>query len=161
MKAQVVVVGLGSNLGDRFARLQEAVDALARANGVRVMAVSPVYETDPVGPPQPRFLNAAVRLETDLALPDLLSLTLSIEVAAGRVRHERWGPRTLDIDILWAEQAIEMPQLTVPHPRLLDRSFALAPLLDVLPEAPSALHERLSVLGGPPKPVREALRAPK
>jgi 2-amino-4-hydroxy-6-hydroxymethyldihydropteridine diphosphokinase len=156
-----VVVGLGANLGDRLKNLQKAVDDLAAARQVRVVSVSPVYATEPVGPPQPRFLNAALRLETTLSLEELHALTRSIEDDAGRVRAERWGPRTLDIDILWAEERSEVPQLTIPHPRLEERPFALAPLLDVLPEAPRALSERLSALGGPPKRARETLSSPK
>jgi 2-amino-4-hydroxy-6-hydroxymethyldihydropteridine diphosphokinase len=156
-----VVVGLGANLGDRLKNLQDAVDGLAAASRVRVTSVSAVYETEPVGPPGPLFLNAALRLETTLPLEELHALTRSIEDAAGRVREERWGPRTLDIDILWAEEELDVPQLTVPHPRLMERRFALAPLLDVLPEAPEALGERLSALGGPPKRAPETLSSPK
>ncbi|MEO6420880.1 MAG: 2-amino-4-hydroxy-6-hydroxymethyldihydropteridine diphosphokinase [Polyangiaceae bacterium] len=141
-----VVVGLGANLGDRLASLQAAVDALARIASVAL--VSSVYESAPVGgPPQPEFLNAAVLLRwdrtdrphhgIDKTAADLLALlaeTQAIERALGRLSAERWGPRAIDLDILWAEGAIVAnPRLTVPHPRLTERAFALVPLLEVCP----------------------------
>ena len=99
-------------------------------------AVSSLYETPPVGPPQPMFLNAAVALTTELDPPGLLLALLSIEQRLGRVRRERWGPRTLDLDILWnAGMRWDTPELTVPHPELRRRAFALRPLLDVAPRA--------------------------
>ncbi len=130
-----VVIGLGSNLGDRLENLRAGVRGLARFSGGSVRT-SPVYETDPVGPPQPRFLNAAALLELDQAPRDLLRGLLSIERALGRVRTERWGPRILDLDILWIEGLTwDDAELTVPHEHLLVRAFALRPLLDLIPEA--------------------------
>ena len=128
-------LGLGSNLGDRLAHLQLAVDHLASADGVRVTAVSPVYETDPVGgPAQDDFLNAVVAVDTDLEPLALLAECAAAEAAAARVRDVRWGPRTLDVDVLWIEgyESAE-PVLTVPHPRMAERAFVLAPLHDLDP----------------------------
>jgi 2-amino-4-hydroxy-6-hydroxymethyldihydropteridine diphosphokinase len=128
------VIGLGSNLGDRRALLAEAVRALGAVG--HVGRVSPLYETAPVGPPQPPFLNAALVLTTDLEPLALLDALLAIERRLGRVRLERWGPRLVDLDILWsADGAFDSERLTVPHPELRHRAFALRPLLDVRPDA--------------------------
>ncbi|MGC4091466.1 MAG: 2-amino-4-hydroxy-6-hydroxymethyldihydropteridine diphosphokinase [Polyangiaceae bacterium] len=129
-----VVVGLGSNLGDRRATLHDAVRA-QRALG-SVSALSYLYESAPVGPPQPDFLNAALRLTTELSPAALLTALLEIERLAGRERRVRWGPRTLDLDILWINgRAVSSAELQVPHPELELRPFALLPLLDVAPDA--------------------------
>jgi 2-amino-4-hydroxy-6-hydroxymethyldihydropteridine diphosphokinase len=128
-------LGIGSNLGDRLAYLQLAVDHLAVAPGVRVTAVSPVYETDPVGGPvQDDFLNAVVAVDTDLDPDALLTACAAAETAAQRVRDVRWGPRTLDVDVLWIDGYTSTdPVLTVPHPRMAERAFVLAPLHDLDP----------------------------
>lgn len=129
-----VVVGLGANLGDRRATLVAAVSALARLGAIQ--AVSSLYETEPVGPPQPAYLNAAVRGIFPLSPGELLQALLRIEQAFGRIRGERWGPRIIDLDILWIRGlAVTEDALVVPHPRLAERRFALVPLLDVEPEA--------------------------
>lgn len=129
-----IVLGLGSNLGDRAARLEFAVGRLGQI--AEVIALSSVYETAPIGPPQPHFLNAAVRLSTPDSATQLLARTLEIERLAGRERRERWGPRTLDIDLLWIRgRCVDEVALTIPHPRLHERPFALLPLLDVAPDA--------------------------
>jgi 2-amino-4-hydroxy-6-hydroxymethyldihydropteridine diphosphokinase len=130
--------GVGSNLGDRLAHLQFAVDGLAAEVG-RVVALSPIYETEPVGgPAQPDFLNAVVVIETARSPRDLLRVAKSLEAAAGREPPEagqRWGPRPLDIDILMVgDERIGEPDLVVPHPRIHQRAFVLAPLADVAPE---------------------------
>jgi len=124
-------LSLGSNLGDRRARLREAVDSLPD-----VVAVSPVYETAPVGgPEQDNFLNLVVELDTELTPFQLLGVCHRIESSAERVRETRWGPRTLDIDIIWMD-GIQMDEerLTIPHPRWKARRFVLAPLRDLAPE---------------------------
>jgi 2-amino-4-hydroxy-6-hydroxymethyldihydropteridine diphosphokinase len=128
-------VALGSNLGDRVAHLQSAVDGLHDAAGVTVVAVSRVYETDPVGgPEQDAYLDAVVAIDTELAPPALLALAQDLERAARRVRSERWGPRTLDVDLLlYDDDHIDTPDLTIPHPRMWERGFVLAPLRDVAP----------------------------
>lgn len=126
-------LGLGSNLGDRLGHLQFAVDELAAA-GCVVLAVSRVYETAPVGGPdgQGPYLNAVVRIGTDLDPWSLLALAHELEAGAGRVRDERWGPRTLDVDLLRCEGFVcADPALTVPHPRMHQRAFVLVPLADV------------------------------
>lgn len=128
------VIGLGSNLGDRRALLAGAVRSLREA--ARVLGVSALYETLPLGPEQPHFLNAAVRIATGETPECLLERLLGIERMAGRVRRERWGPRVLDLDLLWIRGlVVATPSLEVPHPELLGRAFALVPLLDVAPEA--------------------------
>jgi 2-amino-4-hydroxy-6-hydroxymethyldihydropteridine diphosphokinase len=132
-----VVVGLGANLGDALAALRAAVEAIAALPGVELLGVSPVYRTAPQGgPEQPDYLNAAVLLAVELDPLELLRRLQTIEHEHGRVRDVRWGPRTLDLDVLlWDERALDLPGLVVPHERLLERRFALEPLLDVLPEA--------------------------
>jgi 2-amino-4-hydroxy-6-hydroxymethyldihydropteridine diphosphokinase len=129
-------LAIGSNLGDRLAHLQLGVDALARVPGVRVAAVSGVYETAPVGgPPQDAFLNAVVAIETDLSEEELLRQCQQIEELAARERAERWGPRTLDVDILLVDETeFHSADLDIPHPRMWERGFVLAPLRDVAPE---------------------------
>ena len=127
--------GLGSNVGDRAAALQAAVDGLAAADGVTVVAVSPVYETDPVGgPEQPEYLNAVVAVDTDRTARELLELSKRLEEEAGRVPGERWGPRPLDVDVLLVgDDEVDEPDLVVPHPRLYERAFVMVPLADLDP----------------------------
>ncbi len=128
-------LALGSNLGDRLTNLQTAVDGLATTPGVSVVAVSNVYETDPVGPSQPDYLNAVASLETVLSARALLEAGQRLEKGAHRERRERWGPRTLDIDVLWVDgERVDQPDLRVPHPRMLERLFVLVPLADVAPD---------------------------
>ena len=130
-------LGLGSNLGDRPGNLQLAVDLLDRTEGVRVVRTSRVYETDPVGPPQPDYLNAVVEVVTTRSPRDLLEAALEVERALGRVRDERWGPRTLDVDVLTnGEERVDEPGLTVPHPRMHERAFVLVPLRELEPSIP-------------------------
>jgi 2-amino-4-hydroxy-6-hydroxymethyldihydropteridine diphosphokinase len=124
-------VGLGANLGDREATIRAALEALPGLVGV-----SKLRETDPVGVvDQPPFLNAAAALETELTPRELLDTLLAVERELGRERRERWGPRTIDLDLLlYGDETIDEPGLTVPHPRLHERRFALEPLLDLDPE---------------------------
>ena len=134
----IAYVGLGSNLGDREATLREAVRLLGELDGVEVRAVSSFRETDPVGKlDQPRFVNGAAALETSLQARELLDRLLEVERALGRDRsvEERWGPRTIDLDLLlYGEETIDVPGLQVPHPRLAERAFVLEPLLELAPE---------------------------
>jgi 2-amino-4-hydroxy-6-hydroxymethyldihydropteridine diphosphokinase len=141
------VVGVGANLGDRLATLRMAATELTRI--ARVEKTSRVYATAPVGgPPQPEFLNAAAAVVYEGAPLDLLDALLAIEARLGRVRGERWGPRTVDLDLLWIEGvAIDTPRLVVPHPRLHERAFALVPLLEV---APGARDPRTGIAYEPP-----------
>lgn len=121
-------LGLGSNLGDRIGHLRRAVAALPDVD-----AVSDVYETPPVGgPEQGPYLNLVVRLATDRTARELLGVCQAREAEAERVREVRWGPRTLDVDVLWVDgETVDEPDLQVPHPRMFERSFVLVPLADV------------------------------
>ena len=140
-----VFIGMGSNLGDREARLAEALAALAELPGSRLVRASRVYETAPVGgPPQGPYLNAVAELESDLAPQAVLQALLAIEAAAGRLRNgQRNGPRELDLDLLlYADQVLETDELIVPHPRLHLRAFVLEPLVEL---AADLVHPRLGV----------------
>ena len=156
----IVVVGVGSNLGAREASIRGACALLDAREEIEVRGVSAIYETEPVGPPQPRYLNAAFRLETTLSSPELLRVLLRTERRLGRHRvpDQRWGPRSVDLDLLWDQRGPhDSPELTVPHPELENRGFALAPLLDVAPELGEAFGRSLLQLGGrPPVWGREA-----
>ena len=129
-------LGLGGNLGDRAATLAAAIDDLRAAAGVRVTRVSSLYETPPWGPvPQGAYLNACVAIETTLSARALLDLCLAIEKRHGRERLVRWGPRTLDIDLLlYGAAQIDEPGLIVPHPRMAERAFVLVPLAEIAPD---------------------------
>jgi len=133
------VLSLGSNLGNRLETLQGAIDALEDTPGVRIKAVSPVYETAPWGVEpgsQPSYFNAVVLLKTTLPPSSLLERAHAVEEAFHRVREERWGARTLDVDIVaYADVVDDDPHLTLPHPRAHERAFVLAPWHDVEPEA--------------------------
>jgi 2-amino-4-hydroxy-6-hydroxymethyldihydropteridine diphosphokinase len=131
-------LGLGSNLGDRLGNLQRAVDLLGATPGLEVTRSSRVYETDPVGgPPQPDYLNAVVEAITDLAPLDLLRACQGIEQELGRERAVRWGPRTIDIDVLtYGGEEIHVADLEVPHPRMHERWFVMLPLLELDADPP-------------------------
>jgi 2-amino-4-hydroxy-6-hydroxymethyldihydropteridine diphosphokinase len=124
-------LGLGSNLGDRRRHLRDAVAEIPD-----VVAISRVYETAPVGgPEQGAYLNIVIRLDTDASPRELLEVCRAREAAAQRVRTVRWGPRTLDVDVLWVDGcAVDEPDLIVPHPRMFERAFVLMPLRDVAPD---------------------------
>jgi 2-amino-4-hydroxy-6-hydroxymethyldihydropteridine diphosphokinase len=129
-------VGLGANLGDRERTLQAAVDALGAEDGIEVIAVSTLCETDPVGVgDQPLYLNGAAELETTLTARELLERLLAVEQRFGRVRVPgEHGPRTLDLDLLLhGDEELDEPGLTVPHPRLHERRFVLEPLAELAP----------------------------
>ena len=129
-------VGLGANLGPREVTLLRAADLLASADGVEVVAVAQLRETEPVGLlEQPPFLNGAVAIDTSLPPRALLDLLLEIERSLGRVRGERWGPRTIDLDLLvYGDERVDEEGLHVPHSRLHERRFALEPLAELDPE---------------------------
>jgi 2-amino-4-hydroxy-6-hydroxymethyldihydropteridine diphosphokinase len=130
-------IGVGANLGDRRATIERAVELLRAVPGVEVLAVSSLRETDPVGfKEQPRFLNGAVELETTLEPRELLDVLLRVERDLGRTREgPRLGPRTIDLDLLvYGDRRLDQPGLTVPHPRLHERRFALEPLAELAPE---------------------------
>lgn len=151
---QTVIIGLGTNLGSREVNLRAAVDSIGRLPECRVLVASPIYQTAPVGPPQPLYLNAAVRVETGLEVDRLLDYLKKIEVALGRETTERWGARIIDLDILWSDTVkMRTSRLTIPHACLEDRAFALAPLLDVAPQLAERYACRLNALGGKPDQV--------
>ncbi len=131
-----VAFSLGSNLGDRVAILERAVRRLDADEGISGLVVSPVYETDPVGgPEQGDFLNAVVVADTTLRPPELLDLAQRCEADSGRIRSERWGPRTLDVDVLAVDAVVsDDPELILPHPRATQRAFVLVPWRDVDPD---------------------------
>ena len=129
------VVGFGSNLGDRLVLLRAAAAELARV--AHLEKTSRVYATAPVGDvPQPEFLNAAALVLYEGTPEQLLDVLLAIEAKLGRVRREKWGPRLIDLDLLWADGVtLETARLTLPHPHLRERAFALVPLLELVPDA--------------------------
>jgi 2-amino-4-hydroxy-6-hydroxymethyldihydropteridine diphosphokinase len=131
------VIAMGSNLGDRLDYLQGGLDGLFDTPRITFLAVSPVYQTAPVGgPEQPDYLNAVVIAETSMPAQAVLERCLSLEDAYGRVRDERWGPRTLDLDlIIYGDEVSNSPGLTLPHPHAHERAFVLAPWHDADPQA--------------------------
>ncbi len=129
-------LGLGSNMGDRLAYLRGAVESLG-ARGVKVVGCSSVYESDAVGGPegQDKFLNAVIEVDSTLGPYEMLALCADLEAEAGRVRDERWGPRTLDVDILlWDGEPISDDLLEIPHPRMSERGFVMLPLAEIDPD---------------------------
>jgi 2-amino-4-hydroxy-6-hydroxymethyldihydropteridine diphosphokinase len=129
----VAYLGLGANLGDPIQMLTEAVHVLGDTDGISATRCSSLYRTSPVGKTnQPDFVNIVVRIETTLSADDLMTVILDIEHTLGRVRTDRWGPRTIDIDLLiYGDSRIETERLTVPHPRMLGRRFVLVPLIEI------------------------------
>lgn len=158
MNAVRAAVALGSNLGDRLSNLAEARERLARIAGVTLLAHSSIYRTEPVGgPPQGEFANAVDLLEVGMGPRELLEALFAIERAMGRVRRERWGPRTIDLDLVFHGMSVtESPGLALPHPELHKRSFVLAPLAEIAPgwrhpvlgRTPDQMIEDLSRAGG-------------
>ena len=139
----IAYLALGANVGDRLANLQRAADALGATPDVRVVRSSRVYETEPVGPAQPEYLNAVLEVSTDLSPHELLRACLAVEDDMGRVRAERWGPRPIDVDVLtYGAETIDDPDLVVPHPSMHERGFVLVPLaeLDADPPLPGGRH---------------------
>jgi len=130
-----VFVGLGSNLGEREAMIRLALEALSRLPGTHLVKASSLYDTEPVGEvDQPNFLNAVAQLDTELTARQLLWNLHLIEKRLGRVRTQRWGPRTIDLDLLlYGSLVLDEPELTVPHPELPARSFVLVPLVELDP----------------------------
>ncbi|HEY8532139.1 MAG TPA: 2-amino-4-hydroxy-6-hydroxymethyldihydropteridine diphosphokinase [Limnochorda sp.] len=126
-------LGLGSNVGDRRGLLREALGRIDALPATRVLRTSSLYETEPWGGvPQPRYLNLVAEIETGLAPEELLEHVLAIEADLGRVRTVRWGPRTIDVDLLWMEgEERATERLTLPHPRLVERAFVLVPLAEL------------------------------
>ncbi|WP_042203345.1 2-amino-4-hydroxy-6-hydroxymethyldihydropteridine diphosphokinase [Paenibacillus camerounensis] len=147
-EASEAYIALGANLGNREGTLKEALQRLDRHEAIEVVRCSSIYETEPVGYlDQPQFLNMAAALRTTLAPEALLQAMLEIENQLGRVRDIRYGPRTVDLDLLWVDgQTLDTPELTLPHPRMMERAFVLVPLSDIVPQddSQSLLHGKLT-----------------
>jgi len=138
-------LALGSNLGDRLEHLGAAVQKLDSTKGIDVVRSSRVYETEPVGPPQPPYLNAVIEVVATLTPRELLEAARRVEDSLGRARAERWGPRTIDVDILvYDEQTVDEPDLEIPHPRMHERGFVLVPLGELDADAMLPGGRRLS-----------------
>ncbi|MCA9899546.1 MAG: 2-amino-4-hydroxy-6-hydroxymethyldihydropteridine diphosphokinase [Anaerolineales bacterium] len=163
---QTIYLGLGTNLGDRAANLQAAIQGLAEK--LVIAAVSPIYQTPPWGvTDQPDFLNLCLAAKTNLPPVELLTFVKNLEVELGRQPAKRWGPRLIDIDILfYANQLIETENMTIPHPRLAERAFVLRPLADIAPdfvhpalgETMADLAEKVGDVGIRPYPQTIALQ---
>jgi len=152
--SHVAFLALGSNLGDRLATLQRAVELLDARDAIEVVRSSRVYETVPVGPPQPSYLNAVIEVRTRLEPRGLLEAGLSVEAELGRERLERWGPRTLDVDVLtYDDLEIREPDLEIPHPRMHERGFVLVPLGELTADPPLPGGRRLAEIRLPPDAV--------
>ena len=141
-------IGIGSNLENPVAQVQQALNALAAIPQTRLLCCSPLYRSEPVGPPgQPDYINAVAQLETELFPDRLLAELQTIENKHGRVRTIRWGPRTLDLDILlYGDHVQDDPHLTLPHPRMHERAFVLYPLFDIAPDLLIPVHGPIAAL---------------
>jgi 2-amino-4-hydroxy-6-hydroxymethyldihydropteridine diphosphokinase len=132
LKTRRCAIGIGSNLGDSRAIFRGAVDRFKAHSQIKIIATSRWYLTAPIGPPQPNYLNGCITIETSLSPLDLLNTLHAIESEFGRVRQQVWGARTLDLDLLlYANQIIDLPELQIPHPRMLERAFVLVPLAEI------------------------------
>ena len=133
---RLCAIGLGSNLGDSRSILMGAIDRFHKHPQLEIIAVSSWYLTDPIGPPQPDYINGCATIKTSLAPLDLLTILQAIESEFGRVRQEIWGARTLDLDLLLYDNLIiDLPTLQIPHPRMLERAFVLVPLAEIAPNS--------------------------
>lgn len=158
-----IVIGLGSNLDSPRDQLLRAITHIAAIEELTIVAYSSIYDTEPLSapvgasfvvPPQPRYLNAAIKVSWSQSPLLLLERLLEVERAMGRIRAERWGARVIDLDLLWSSDgAFEHTRLSLPHPELTQRSFALAPLIDVEPELLPQFAEALERAGGRPRVV--------
>ena len=136
-------IALGSNLGHSEQTIETALARLAQLEGLRLRVRSQLYKTAPVGPPQPDYLNACAIYDTILGPESVLHSLLATEASFGRIRRERWGPRTLDLDLLlYGNQILDTPILTLPHPRMHERAFVLVPLAEIAADWPHPITQR-------------------
>lgn len=139
----VCAIALGSNLGDSEQTIESALLRIDQVDGIRLGVRSQLYKTAPVGPPQPDYINACAVLHTTLKPEKVLQTLLATEASFGRVRRERWGPRTLDLDLLlYGDRVMDTPRLTLPHPRMHERAFVLVPLADIAPGWQHPIHQQ-------------------
>lgn len=132
--ASKTAIALGSNLGDSLAILGSAIKTLDRIPGIKIVSLSSWYQTKAIGPPQPDYINGCISALAEQEPHSLLQILLDIEKQFGRIRQEKWGPRTLDLDLLLYDDLIlETPNLQIPHPRIRERAFVLAPLAEIVP----------------------------
>ena len=135
MKVSKSAIALGSNLGDSLTILEDALKTLAQTPGIALESSSSWYQTAPIGPPQPDYLNGCALLKVQLTPEQLLAALLEVEKQFGRVRTQRWGPRSLDLDLLLFDRVVlETPKLQIPHPRMRERAFVLVPLAEIAPD---------------------------
>ncbi|EAW34399.1 2-amino-4-hydroxy-6-hydroxymethyldihydropteridine diphosphokinase [Lyngbya sp. PCC 8106] len=135
IKQTISAIALGSNLGDSRATLEDALKTIDQTPGITLKTYSSWYKTAPIGPSQPDYLNGCAVLEVQLTPQELLTTLLAIEDKFGRVRQERWGARTLDLDVLlFGDLILETPKLQIPHPRMTERAFVLVPLAEIAPD---------------------------
>ncbi len=141
-RVRVAYVGLGTNLGGRETNIRHAAEILEQDPSVSSVRLSSLYETEPVGPPQPKYLNAAAEVATVLSPRGLLAVCQQIEQELGRVRTVKWGPRIIDVDLLlYGQEVVDEPDLQIPHPLMHERSFVLEPLAEL---APDVMHPVLN-----------------
>ena len=135
MKVSKSAIALGRNLGDSLTILEDALKTLAQTPGIALESSSSWYQTAPIGPPQPDYLNGCALLKVQLTPEQLLAALLEVEKQFGRVRTQRWGPRSLDLDLLLFDRVVlETPKLQIPHPRMRERAFVLVPLAEIAPD---------------------------
>lgn len=141
----IVYLSLGSNLNNPLLQVKTAINEIQNSSQITLLAASSLYETPPIGPKQPNFINAALKIRTTLSPLQLLKITQGIEALHQRERTIHWGPRTLDIDLLlYNDEMIDHPDLTIPHPFMHQRAFVLVPLLEINPSLSTSMHGALS-----------------
>lgn len=138
-----IAIALGSNLGDSEQTIETALKRLDQIDGMEMVVRSQLYKTAPVGPPQPDYINACAIFRTHFSPARVLQILLTTEASFGRIRRERWGPRTLDLDLLfYGDRVLDTPSLALPHPRMHQRAFVLVPLAEIAPDWWHPVHQK-------------------